>query len=166
MLKKLKNQDGFTLLEVIISIAVLSILSVFILQMFISSATANQRAQNIDVAAGKAIAVVEQFKMLEDIADVETAFAAYDIVIDGEIYSFSQFFDNEWVPAAAESDFRLDVAIRPCGGEAADAVGVMYNIKVSFVDKSLRLNLFAAEKAGAESVLVAYSVDQYFKNKQ
>jgi len=45
-------------------------------------------------------------------------------------------------------------------------VGVMYNIKVSFVDKSLRLNLFAAEKAGAESVLVAYSVDQYFKNKQ
>jgi len=57
-----KNKRGFTLLEVIISIATLSLISLFILQMFMASSDLNNRAKNTDAALTKAITEIEKIK--------------------------------------------------------------------------------------------------------
>lgn len=56
------KRNGFTLLEVIISVAALSLISVFILQMFLASSGLNERAKNTDIAITKAISEIERVK--------------------------------------------------------------------------------------------------------
>ena len=64
MLKFLKNDDGFSLLEAILSVAVISVVSVFILQMFITSANANKKTQAADSANVAAISLMEEFRAM------------------------------------------------------------------------------------------------------
>jgi prepilin-type N-terminal cleavage/methylation domain-containing protein len=58
----IKRNGGFTLLEVIISIATLSLVSVFVLQMFMASADLNGRAKKADAALTKAITEIDRVK--------------------------------------------------------------------------------------------------------
>jgi prepilin-type N-terminal cleavage/methylation domain-containing protein len=58
----MKPSKGFTLLEVILSVAALSLISIFILQMFMASARLNERAKNTDIAVTKAVSGIEQLK--------------------------------------------------------------------------------------------------------
>jgi len=163
MLKKFKNQDGFTLLEAVISIAVLSVLSVFTLQMFITSGNANAKAQNIDVAAGKAQAVIEQFKALDDIDEVEELFAAQGIVLDGAAYSFAQGYDGNWMPTADEdAGFVLGAVISL---KEEMAAGRIYTMTVGLVRRSAQVNVFADGNTEWDPVLVEYTVDRYFPGK-
>jgi prepilin-type N-terminal cleavage/methylation domain-containing protein len=46
--KTLTNPRGFTLVEIIISIAMLSVLSVYMLQLFVQSANMNRKAYELD----------------------------------------------------------------------------------------------------------------------
>ena len=55
-------KSGFTLLEVIISVAVLALVSVFILQMFVVSDRVNKKAKNIDQANMICMDAIERFK--------------------------------------------------------------------------------------------------------
>ena len=57
-----KNTRGFTLLEVVVSITVLALTSVFILQMFVVSDNVNKKARDIDNANMVCMAAVESFK--------------------------------------------------------------------------------------------------------
>ncbi len=78
---RLNNQEGFTLLEVIISIAILAVSSVFILEMFVTSADANLRAKSYDTALSKAVAFIEEFKSREEPpenSDIEEIEIFYD----------------------------------------------------------------------------------------
>ena len=60
-MKKNKN-SGFTLLEVILSIATISLVSVFILEMFVVSNRVNKKASDIDNANMICLNAVESFK--------------------------------------------------------------------------------------------------------
>lgn len=66
MLKKCKtrftNEEGFTLLETVISIAALALVSGFIIQMFLVSSNVNARAKEMDSANAAAIMAVELYK--------------------------------------------------------------------------------------------------------
>jgi prepilin-type N-terminal cleavage/methylation domain-containing protein len=57
-----KGESGFSLLEVVISTAVLALLSGFILQMFIESIYLNQKAYNLDMSANAAAGALEALK--------------------------------------------------------------------------------------------------------
>ena len=52
---------GFTLLEVVISIAALSLIGGFVLQMFLVSSQANEKAQNMDISSSKAQNCIESW---------------------------------------------------------------------------------------------------------
>ncbi|MDR3239371.1 MAG: prepilin-type N-terminal cleavage/methylation domain-containing protein [Clostridiales bacterium] len=65
------NQKGFSLLEVIISIATIAVISGFILQMFIVSARLNQRARDLDMGASLAVNAVETVKKASRLQDIE-----------------------------------------------------------------------------------------------
>ena len=58
----MKNNHGFSLLEVIISTAVIALLSEFILQMFLVSIYLNQKAYNLDMGVNAAIQAMEILK--------------------------------------------------------------------------------------------------------
>ena len=182
MLKKLKNQDGFTLMEVVISIAALSILSVFILQMFITSANANARAQNIDIASAKAMSVMERFKSLDDISGVEKLYHEFNVTTrnDGN-FTFTERYGKDWIPQA-DGVFILEVTIlRDLDPPALQTIaeydaaaeepvmapiGRLYMISVKVTDTSPRMNLFAATNQERETVLAEFSVDKYIKHMQ
>jgi len=102
----IKDESGFSLLEVVLSIGMLAFLSVFILQMFMVSATANHRARDIDIASYTAIGVIEEIKACNlagdilgtgFIANTQVAFGLSDYFIiggkpGGNSYDFSKEF--------------------------------------------------------------------------
>jgi len=176
MIKKLKNQDGFTLLEVIISIAALSVLSVFILQMFVTSSNANMRAQDIDIAVTKALAAIEPFKALDDERDLALLADGYaHAEATGDGFMLTQAYARNkdganafWEKTATDGGvYVVYVTIQKAAGQtdAAD-VGVLYTMDVRVVDRSKRVNLFAGGSDNAEVELVRYTADRYLKNKQ
>jgi len=112
----IKDEDGFSLLEVVISIAMLAFLSVFILQMFMTGAAANSRARDIDVASYVATGVIEGLKAsdsandflnMDFVADTQVAFGLSDyFVIEDKLgnnsFDFSKgvslykYYDKNW----------------------------------------------------------------------
>jgi len=182
MLKKIRNQDGFTLMEVVISIAALSILSVFILQMFITSANANARAQNIDMASAKAMSIMERFKTLHDISELDALYPEFNIVpgTSGSFF-FSERYGKDWNPDK-DGVFTMEVHIlRDMDAQESvvitgydtvtdepvtTPVGTLYAIVVTIVDRSPRMNLFAMTDQSAEVVLADFAVDKYVKHMQ
>jgi type II secretory pathway pseudopilin PulG len=56
------SEEGFTLLEIIISIGIIAVINVFILRMFLVSSMVNQNAREIDLAFSAAQNAIETFK--------------------------------------------------------------------------------------------------------
>ncbi len=63
-MKRLLKNEGFTLIEVIMSIAILSIVSAVVLQLFITSMGLNNKSRTIDVAGVYAANAIENLKAL------------------------------------------------------------------------------------------------------
>lgn len=100
--KQLKDKKGFTLVEVIISIAVLSIASVFILQMFVTSAQLNANARDIDKVNMWTSTLMETFHMTADpmAFDQADVFTSPEVTRIGEELTITCFFDKNWQPIA------------------------------------------------------------------
>ena len=83
-----KSEKGFTLLEVIMSVAVVSIVSVFILEMFVVSGRVNKKAFETDNASMICMGTVEAFKS--------------GTAPDGGYRE--AYYDGDWKTAAAAAD--------------------------------------------------------------
>ena len=93
-----KNEEGFTLLEAVLSIATLALISGFILQMFIVSAAVNSKAKMMDKASAEAQTVIETMKGFEDKqALYQSGLFAIDEENDG---AFCRWYDQDWNPVA------------------------------------------------------------------
>lgn len=99
ILNKLKNDDGFTLLEVVISIAVLSIISGFILQMFIVSANANNTAKDMDLARELSKAIIENVKASDS---YDEAMELYNLKDGGSYILFNSMWEEVYSISIAE----------------------------------------------------------------
>ncbi|MDR1642964.1 MAG: type II secretion system GspH family protein [Clostridiales bacterium] len=105
MIKKLKvalkklasDESGFTLLEMIISIGILSMTSGFILQMFLVSATVNKRALDADMGLNTAIGAIEAIKGLSKFDDIK-ALTDYEVSVEGNKVKVYEVFDSDWTP--------------------------------------------------------------------
>jgi len=76
------DAKGFSLLEIIISVAALSFVGVFIVQMFISSSNLNTKARNVDFATSEAVTALEGFKRLT--------------LYDGGDATTGKYYDKDW----------------------------------------------------------------------
>lgn len=93
---KRKNSEGFTLIEAIISLAVLSIASVFILQMFVTAAQLNSNARDIDRADALVSSVMEGFYTMNDPREyAESSVFPYSAEVDGEL-RMQIYYDGDW----------------------------------------------------------------------
>ena len=94
-----KNQKGFTLIEVILSIGVLALLSGFILQFFLASNRLNDRSGQVDQANVLAVTVMEAFKAQPVPAigaDTDPLLALSQPEGEGIV----AWYDADWQPAA------------------------------------------------------------------
>ena len=98
----MKDESGFSLLEVVISIAALTLISGFILQMFIASIYLNRKAYNLDRGVNAAAQALETFK-------------GGHMPDDGD--NLMQYFDGDWnqitVEKPDEHGFTLDDLFLP-----------------------------------------------------
>lgn len=107
-----KSNKGFTLLEVIISIAALSFISIFILQMFISAQELNSRAKDADTAISEAITALDSFKKNRSLDDY-LAKCAYVATEDSNTATILNYYDRNWSSTDIEANahYRLEVNI-------------------------------------------------------
>jgi len=84
MITRTAKENGFTLIEVILSIAMLSIVSVIVLRLFIVSHEVNEASHQIDLANLEAIKIMEDFSAYPDF----TAFT--------HMYTWLKEEQNQW----------------------------------------------------------------------
>ncbi|MCL2565992.1 MAG: type II secretion system GspH family protein [Defluviitaleaceae bacterium] len=102
MWEKFKNEDGFSLLEVIISIGIMSILGIFILQIFTAGVAVNLRAGNVDIAAHTASSALEELKA----SVTPNSFMNTDFIVNTQVaFGLSAFFVVEERMAFSAFDF-------------------------------------------------------------
>ena len=102
MIDKFGNEDGFSLLEVVISLGIMSILSVFILHMFVAGSRVNVRAADMDRAALHAVNALEELGAALD----PNAFLDTDFIVGTQIaFGLSAFFVLEERQALTAFDF-------------------------------------------------------------
>jgi len=123
MIDQIRNEDGFSLLEIIISVGIMSVLSVFILQMFMSGRNVNLRAHNMDMASHIAAGALEELRAATHpnefldsgfIEHTQVAFGLSAFFVIEERQAFSAFdfsngftlykyFDENWQPISLEA---------------------------------------------------------------
>ena len=121
----MKNKKGFTLIEVIISIAALSIICAVLLKLFVLAGDTNKRASDVQTAQ---VAVTSTVETLAGADSVEEALAALDLsVSDGHVSGRYSLLYNDY-------NVLLDIS-----EAAGDYPGALYEIRVAAVadDKEL-----------------------------
>lgn len=107
---KIKKRRGFTLAEIIISVAILAVMSVYILKLFISSGQLNDEALEIDSALNYAKSVLSLVESSDNPLEIDNLKVGkvlenddilYDIFLDkdmnpgGEEYRLNLLFNNK-----------------------------------------------------------------------
>ena len=93
-----KRNSGFTLVEMIISVAFLAIISVIIVQLFISAKNLSLKAHDLDQSvfiSKKIIAAFKSCEHPEDFAEISLLDKAADTVSD-DVEVFTLYFDEDW----------------------------------------------------------------------
>jgi prepilin-type N-terminal cleavage/methylation domain-containing protein len=109
-----KNEKGFTLVEVMISILALTLLSGFILEMFLTASRVNQQAQDTDAGSTMAMSVIESFKQQSSPFDLERDPLLAGAFADksGREMNLSLYYDAQWAPMPVSSASEAPVGAR------------------------------------------------------
>jgi prepilin-type N-terminal cleavage/methylation domain-containing protein len=132
---KIKNEKGFTLVEVMISILALTLLSGFILEMFLVASGVNQQAQDMDAGSTRAMNIIESFKQCAAPFDLDhdPLLAGAFSDISGQELRLSLYYDAQWNPVQTPSvpeevppgaRFNMEVRVSPY----SDAEGAPVNV--------------------------------------
>lgn len=98
-----KKHNGVSLVELILSIAILSILSVYIIQMFILSKTLNSEAEDLDKSVYFSESVLELIQN-DTPLESQSMFKHSKVSETGSGSRVEVLFDQEWNPVDAISD--------------------------------------------------------------
>ena len=108
-----RGRGGFSLVELVMAIAVLAIAGVFLAQVFLTADRLATRASALDHAVSACTSVVESWKAQEDPTrpnGIESVDVATSTVLDGGGFTATNFLDAEMTPTAEGSaTYRLDV---------------------------------------------------------
>lgn len=109
-----KNNYGFTLIEVIFSIAFLSIISVIILKLFVVSYDIENKSDLVDIASLQATNEIENIKALTSMEE--------DMVIE-------KYYNSDWQMVSDKSDSNYLLLLEISGNDLYDRG--LYDIKSS-----------------------------------
>ncbi|MCL2351342.1 MAG: prepilin-type N-terminal cleavage/methylation domain-containing protein [Firmicutes bacterium] len=125
----LKNESGFSLLEIVLSIAIVALVSGFVLEMFAVSAGENRLAKNTDAAAAVAGNAVEALKAQSSAAGFISAQLASGGLAweNGGETAIYRCYDKNWaeLPAGGKdalpegAAFLHEIILRDAGSRGA-----------------------------------------------
>lgn len=112
----MNRKKGFTLIEIIFSVAFLSIVSVIMLKLLFASFDMELKTDTMDVATIQVMNAIENIKSKEE----------------GKVDHYEKLFDGKWQETRAVEDavFRLIVEV----SKTKDYEGQLYDISASMVD--------------------------------
>ena len=134
----MRNEKGFTLVEVIISIAVLSILSVIFLQLFVKADVILDESRVLDAAIVEANTAIEQLKGADSIEGLKNdpLFESYEWKNHDEPYELTKTVIHN---ISDKDDYQLVVrlTINSDGNDYASLYDVMATIKNATLDEEV-----------------------------
>ena len=142
-----QKQDGFTLIEIIISIALLSIVSVIVLRLFLLSYTINEEAKIFDEANTQVVNQLETMKaydQLDAFLSANTWLIETPKEIQGQL-----FYDHAFKPTDVEGNYILYWSMV----KDASITG-LYHISTHMMDTT------------THEILTDYTTKHYFKHKE
>lgn len=167
-MRSIKNNNyGFTLVEVIISIAVLSLICGIVLKLFVLSNDVSKKSRIEDVASIYAMNVIEICKQVDapsmalDHPFLQSAKVKRDdnLNFDGVIY-----FDDNWQPVDSQEvitnhtfELQLNVAKRQDEMLSSNK-GALFDINVSIQQKN--------SKTGEYEQVIEYATSNYYVIKE
>lgn len=134
------------MVEVIISIAILSLASVVVLRLFVTSVDLNTRSRHSDIASVMATNYLEQIKAHEDPLAMLEAMDELEETEQG--YTATRYMTENF----EVSDSQNTAYTLTCQIELTDTPG-LYNLVVSVIDE------------GDQSELIRYRTAHYFKGE-
>lgn len=142
MKRKLYNDhSGFTLIEVILSIAILSIVSVVVLRLFVTSHELNESSRHADLASNAAVNHIEMVRsynsldtLLDDLTWVEN---------NGNTFKGIRLYDSDFETAGIGNQ-KLVLTLEP-----TESLTGLYQVDVSVLDEE-------------DSLIVDYTTKHYF----
>lgn len=142
--KPMKNNKGFTLVEVIISIAVLSIISVIFLQLFVKAKEIDDSTYQLDRSVMITNSAIEQIKALADLTTIESAeyFNHYIVSRTTEGLSLVSYFDDTMSLLLQENEkykLQIDVVLKD---ELADKSSGFYDIVGKMVNVETETTIY------------------------
>lgn len=102
------QNDGFTLVELVISVCVMAIISVYMLQFFIGAKDLNRKAEDLDASVYLSTSVVESIKA--DVWETSPILKAFDLsnkVEGANGVEWIANFDANWKPLKQEAQLAL-----------------------------------------------------------
>lgn len=135
ILRKAKDKKGFTLVEVIISIAALGIICAVLLRLFVLSKDTNNAAGAAQEAELFASATVERLVCADTLQD---GFKELGIDFDKNISQYSY----------TDGDYTAVIDVR---GESADYPGTLYDVNVTVTEDGKQLSGISTKKYEQEA---------------
>lgn len=141
MLKKINlrsSKNGFTLVEIIISVAILAFVSIVVLELFLTAVTLNQKASDLDKSVVLAKNAVEIFKASKRV----NSYSKQNI---GESILVKSYYDSNWNPITKEIatkqgyEYSLTASVKPSMDSLAKTSNV-YDLEVSIWKKNKYLH--------------------------
>lgn len=131
MNKTYKSSQGFTLVEVIISIAILSVCSVVALQLFITAQNLNTLSRHTDIASVFATNNLEKIKHFSDTASMINHMPTFESVDQGFVQSI--FLDENFKEITETSSGTLNNYLINTVLNSTNQIG-LYDIQVTVTD--------------------------------
>jgi len=160
MKRLIKRKNGFTLVEMIISVAFLAVISLVLAELFISAQNCLDKAHDLDQSVHIAKKTIETFKAGENPEDFIKSESAHssDISESGHIITVKTYYDEDWQVLDPSDDmlqsktaFTSSVEIKPVppgtDGYEFEGKGI-YTIHVK-IDK---INPYAMEETAVKEV--------------
>jgi len=144
-----KKSDGFTLVEVIISVAILSVASVVALQLFITSQDMNKDSRHADIASVQATNIIEGIRAYDDTVTMSANIKNMKATEKGystDIYYNSSFDALDTTSAPSDGIYLLTCQLTE---SQQGLYEVLVTVKVVESDKEL----------------VSYTTNHYFKKE-
>lgn len=141
-MRRFNTCKGFTILEMIISVAVLSIISVFVLQLFISARNMSDKARHLDWSIQMSKTLMESIKSCEKPEDLYTLDFLKESSMnkDGRdttaIIAFDKdlkFISSKDLEKFQEADFLAILQIKPVDNTTTLQRGTMLRININMV---------------------------------
>ena len=155
----MKDERGFTLIEVVISIFAIVLMSNFIIRMFLVSAQLNQTVHLVDQSAAFACSLVEEFKADPENVRVNLQNNGTQSAED----TYVLYYSADWQPATLttaryqltaiwQAQPQYSLAVPEVPGQEADIVQGIIDFRVS---------VSRVERGQVTDTLVSYATKKY-----